>query len=75
MHALGPVRPELVTALITLVTALLFETAALRAKAQARVLDPAATNIAELWQEPADLEGRDLFAGPTAGVPAPDPKV
>jgi hypothetical protein len=75
MHALGHLRPEFVTALITLVTALVFETAALRAKARAQAVDPVATNIAELWQEPADLEGRDLFTGPSAAMPPPDPKV
>jgi hypothetical protein len=35
--------------------------------------DPTAVDIAQLWQEPVDLESRDLFAGPSvAGVTMPD---
>jgi hypothetical protein len=34
--------------------------------------DPTRVAVSELWNEPTDLETRDLFAGPTAGLPAPD---
>ena len=35
--------------------------------------NPAAVDVAQLWQEPADLESRDLFAGPVvAAVTVPD---
>ena len=34
--------------------------------------DPAKVDTAQLWNEPADLETRDLFAGPAAGTSAPD---
>jgi hypothetical protein len=34
--------------------------------------DPTAVDVSQLWQEPADLGSRDLFAGPTvAGVTIP----
>jgi len=33
--------------------------------------DPSAVDVSALWIEPADIETRDLFAGPVAGVPAP----
>jgi hypothetical protein len=35
--------------------------------------DPPAVDIAQLWQEPTDLESRDLFVGPAAGAPKPEP--
>jgi hypothetical protein len=35
--------------------------------------DPTRTAISELWQEPTDLEARDLYAGPSSGVRVPDP--
>jgi hypothetical protein len=34
--------------------------------------DPTRVDLSQLWNEPTDLEKRDLFAGPTAGFPAPD---
>jgi hypothetical protein len=34
--------------------------------------DPARVEVSQLWQEPADLETRDLLAGPASGVSAPD---
>jgi hypothetical protein len=34
--------------------------------------DPAA-DLSQLWQEPTDLESRDLRAGPRSPVPLPDP--
>ncbi len=35
--------------------------------------NPAAVDVTQLWQEPADLESRDLFAGPVVtAVTAPD---
>ena len=37
--------------------------------------DPSRVDLAQLWQEPADLQSRDLFAGPTAGSPEPDANV
>jgi hypothetical protein len=33
--------------------------------------DPTKVDIAELWQDPADLEERNLFSGPSAGGIAP----
>ena len=30
------------------------------------------THISQLWQEPADLETRDLAVGPSAAAPKPD---
>jgi hypothetical protein len=33
----------------------------------------AAQTVDEIWIEPADLAARDLFAGPTLGVAAPEP--
>ena len=33
----------------------------------------ASADIKQLWQEPADLESRDLRAGPPSPVPLPDP--
>lgn len=34
--------------------------------------DASRADVSQLWQDPADLETRDLFAGPAANVPAPD---
>jgi hypothetical protein len=34
--------------------------------------DPTRVDLSQLWNEPTDLETRDLFAGPTAGMAAPD---
>src|SRR5688500_2975610 len=35
--------------------------------------DPTAVDVSQLWQEPADLESRNLFAGPSvAGVTVPE---
>ena len=34
--------------------------------------DPTTVEISQLWQEPTDLESRDLFAGPGEGTSAPD---
>jgi hypothetical protein len=34
--------------------------------------DPAKVELTQLWNEPADLETRDLFAGPTWGILPPD---
>jgi hypothetical protein len=34
--------------------------------------DPTAVDVSQLWQEPADLERRDLFAGPGGAALAPD---
>ena len=31
------------------------------------------TDVSQLWQEPADLESRDLRLGPAANAPAPEP--
>ena len=39
--------------------------------AQAQQSDAPAASIHELWIEPADLEKRDLFLGPTGGPPPP----
>lgn len=38
------------------------------------VSDPGAVDIAMLWQEPADLESRDLFLGAGGSAVAPDPR-
>ena len=32
-----------------------------------------ATNVAQLWREPVDLETRDLLTGPATGAPKPEP--
>jgi len=37
-------------------------------------MPPWDAHMAELWQEPLDLKGRDLFHGPWAGNRAPDPE-
>jgi hypothetical protein len=34
--------------------------------------DPTRVEVSQLWQEPSDLETRDLLAGPAAGPAAPD---
>src|SRR5687767_5323476 len=34
--------------------------------------DPTAVDVSQLWQEPADLASRDLFAGPAPIVTVPD---
>ena len=34
--------------------------------------DPTRVDLSQLWNEPADLEMRDLFAGPMVGPAAPD---
>ena len=34
--------------------------------------DPTRVDLTELWNDPIDLEKRDLFAGPTLGTSAPD---
>lgn len=39
---------------------------------RATVADSAAADVSQLWVEPADLESRDLFAGPPSPIPAPD---
>ena len=36
------------------------------------VSDPSAVDVSQLWIEPTDIGTRDLFAGPTASVAAPD---
>ena len=36
------------------------------------VADPTAVDVSQLWREPADLETRDLFAGPGNGGPRPN---
>jgi hypothetical protein len=33
--------------------------------------DPSVVDVSALWVEPADIESRDLFAGPSGDVPAP----
>ena len=35
--------------------------------------DPTRVDVTQLWSDPADLETRDLFAGPTEGSSPPDP--
>jgi hypothetical protein len=35
--------------------------------------DPRAVDLSLLWEEPTDLETRDLFAGPGGAASAPDP--
>ena len=34
--------------------------------------DPTSVDLSQLWNDPTDLERRDLFAGPTLGTSAPD---
>jgi len=36
------------------------------------ISDPTTVDISQLWIEPHDIETRDLFAGPDAGIAAPD---
>src|SRR5688572_28916245 len=36
-------------------------------------IDPSSADVSALWVEPADIETRDLFAGPPSSVAAPEP--
>ena len=65
--------PGLPTLTSLLVVAALFATSCTGGRTVRTTPDPSgATDISQLWQEPADLESRDLGLGPAANVPRPE---
>ena len=73
-RALGPTRWSKATGLATALTFTMSAAEACGGRTvKSTASDPTRTAISELWQEPADLETRDLFAGPPSEVPAPEP--
>jgi hypothetical protein len=71
MHVLGHIRPDVLTAALSIATALLIEVGCGGRTVRTTASDPANVEIAQLWREPTDLESRDLFAGPDSDVAAP----
>ena len=66
-------RPHIVGAVLA--GAMLFNVACGgRTAVRTTASDPTAVDVTQLWQEPADLESRDLFAGPVVpAVTMPEP--
>ena len=62
-----------IVAALIVVTFAAFSAACVGGRTVRTVPEPSGTNdISQLWQEPADLESRDLRLGPAASAPRPD---